>query len=75
MVVAAQAGRLGASAAVTGQLLTPQEVAELLSVPVSWVYKRTERGASDPIPHLKLGKYLRFEREAVEAWLGERAAA
>lgn len=50
-------------------LLTPQEVADLLSVPVSWVYKRTERGAANPIPHVKLGKYLRFEREAVERYV------
>lgn len=55
-------------------LLTPQEVAELLGVPLSWVYKRTERGASNRMPHVKLGKYLRFERAALERWLDQRAA-
>lgn len=39
------------------KLLTVDEVAALLKVPKSWVYERTRRGT---IPHLKLGKYLRF---------------
>ena len=48
-------------------LLTVAEVAELLRVPVSWVYERTRRRGSDQIPHLKLGKYLRFSRSALFA--------
>ncbi len=42
------------------QLLTVEEVATFLNVPISWVYERCRPSASDPLPHVKLGKYLRF---------------
>jgi excisionase family DNA binding protein len=50
-------------------LLTAHEVAELLNVPVSWVYERTRRRGAARLPHLKLGKYLRFEEQAVREFL------
>ena len=50
-------------------LMTVAETAEWLKVPVSWVYERTRKRGRDRIPHIKLGKYLRFERAAVRAWL------
>lgn len=40
--------------------LTIEEAAELLRVKVSWLYERTR---TNEIPHIKLGKYLRFDRE------------
>lgn len=53
-------------------LLTVSEVAELLRVPVSWVYERTRRRGGDRLPHLKVGKYLRFRRAEILGWLNER---
>ena len=50
-------------------LLTVHEVAELLRVPVSWVYERTRRRGMERLPHLKIGKYLRFRREDVLGWI------
>ena len=41
-------------------LLTVREVAKLLQVPVSWVYEHTRPECRDPLPHVKVGKYLRF---------------
>jgi excisionase family DNA binding protein len=38
--------------------LTVKEAADLLRVPVSWLYERTR---TNSIPHVKLGKYLRFD--------------
>lgn len=53
------------------RLLTVEEVAEMLRVPKSWVYERTRRrGLGEQLPHVKLGKYLRFEKEAVLEFLG-----
>ena len=53
------------------RLLEAREVAELLSVPVSWVRAETRAGR---LPHLTLGRYRRYEREAVLRWLeGQRA--
>jgi excisionase family DNA binding protein len=53
------------------RLLTAAEVADLLSVPVSWVREAT-RG--ERIPYLALGRYRRYSREAIEAWLAEQRA-
>ena len=50
-------------------LLTVAEVAELLRVPVSWVYERTRRRGIDRLPHIKLGKYLRFSEPEIANWL------
>ena len=52
-----------------GGLLTVHEVAELLRVPVSWVYERTRRRGMDRLPHLKIGKYVRFRFADVNLYL------
>jgi excisionase family DNA binding protein len=46
--------------------LTVQEAADLLRVPVSWLYERTR---TNSVPHVKLGKYLRFDRDELIAWV------
>jgi excisionase family DNA binding protein len=51
------------------QLLTVREVAGLLRVPVSWVYERTRRQGSERLPHVKVGKYVRFRPAEIEAYL------
>jgi excisionase family DNA binding protein len=51
------------------ELLTVSELATKLKVPVSWVYERARRRSFDRIPHLRLGKYLRFSEQEVLAWL------
>jgi excisionase family DNA binding protein len=48
--------------------LTVKEAADLLRVPVSWLYERTR---TNSIPHVKLGKYLRFDRDELTAWVDE----
>ncbi len=50
-------------------LLTVEEVAELLRVPLSWVYERTRNRSVDRIPGFRLGKYWRFREADVLAWL------
>jgi excisionase family DNA binding protein len=39
-------------------LLTPEELAERLKVPLSWVYENSRTGK---IPSVKLGRYVRFK--------------
>lgn len=53
----------------TERLLTAKEVAEFLSVPESWVREATRAGR---LPYLALGRYRRYEREAIESWLAEK---
>jgi excisionase family DNA binding protein len=51
------------------QLLTAKQVADLLAVPESWVREATREGR---IPHVKLGRYRRYQPTAIEAWLAEQ---
>ena len=51
------------------ELMTVNEIAAQLKVPVSWIYERTRRRGKERIPHMKLGKYLRFSASEVTTWL------
>ena len=58
------------------ELLTVEDVAALLKVSTSWVYEHTRsRGTprSERLPHIKIGKYVRFEARAVLAFLAKKA--
>jgi len=50
-------------------LLTVGEVAQLLQVPVSWIYARTRHRSKDRLPGYRLGKYWRFDRGEILAWV------
>ena len=52
-----------------GRLLTVEEVAALLHVPVSWVYGRMRKRSLDRLPAYRLGKYWRFREDEIGAWL------
>ena len=48
----------------TERLVNVKEMAEILNVPVSWIYDRTRQGPK-VIPYVKLGAYVRFNPEEV----------
>jgi len=50
-------------------LLIAEEVAELLAVPASWVRQATRTGA---LPHVRLGRYVRYQRATVFAWIEDQ---
>lgn len=52
----------------TTTLVTPPEMAAMLKVPVSWIYQRTRLG-QEAIPHLRVGRYVRFDPQQVIAFL------
>ena len=56
-----------------GLLLTPEQLAERLNVPASWIRERVRTRARvrdrDPIPVVRLGKYARFFWPDIEAWV------
>jgi excisionase family DNA binding protein len=54
------------------RLMSVQEVAELLQVPVKTIYQWRHRGEG-PRP-MRLGKYLRFDPADVAAWIEARKA-
>jgi excisionase family DNA binding protein len=53
----------------TPRYLNIDQVARILSVPKSFIYRRTARGHDDPIPHYRFGRHLRFNLDEVEAWI------
>lgn len=53
-------------------LLTVEEIAEKLRVPVSWIYAQTQLTDGTGISHLKLGRYCRFKLLDVMTWIEGR---
>ena len=68
-------GTPGAASDRLDELLTVEEVAALLKVSPSWVYEHTRsRGTprSERLPHVKIGKYVRFEARALRAFIEKK---
>ncbi len=42
------------------EVLTAEELAQRWRVPASWVREQSRSRCSDPIPHARLGRYVRF---------------
>ena len=55
-------------------LLTPEELAERLKVPTSWVYEKRRPRCKNPLPAVPLGKIIRFDWEAIVSWLEKQVA-
>ena len=53
-------------------LLAVRDVADLLQVPVSWVYEHARPQCANPLPSMKVGKYLRFLSTDITAYLERR---
>ena len=53
------------------RLWSTEQLSEFLGVPCTWIYDRTRENGPEQIPHLKLGKYVRFDpnSEAFRRWL------
>ena len=56
------------------ELLTVQQIAEVLQVPASWVYGRMRKRSPEQLPAYRLGKYWRFDRNEVLAWVARQQA-
>ena len=63
------AGTYGARDGATSQLLTVEQVATLLNVTRKWVYRRVGLKPPEGIPHVKVGKYLRFRETDVRGYI------
>jgi excisionase family DNA binding protein len=55
------------------RLLEVEDIADILGMTTDWVYREVR---ADRLPHIRLGRYVRFRRESIEAWLAasERGA-
>jgi hypothetical protein len=58
------------------QILTLDELAARLKVSKRWCYEKSRRRSQNPLPTIRIGRYLRFNWISVSAWLRqlERAA-
>lgn len=62
------------------ELLTLDEVAELLKLKRATVYEltreRSQKRQAHPLPHMRIAGHLRFSKTAIFEWLGklEKAA-
>ena len=57
----------------TGELYTPQQLSDLLKVPVQTIYSWLARDQGPKA--IKVGRHLRFAESEVEAWLSHLAEA
>jgi len=52
------------------RLVDAHGAAELLSVPASWLLREAR---AERIPHVRLGRYVRFEPDTLSEWLATQA--
>jgi hypothetical protein len=59
------------------QIIDSKELATRLRVPESWVRDRVRVRSDDPLPHVKIGRYVRFEwgsPDLVKWWARHRVS-
>jgi len=59
------------------EIIDSAELAKRLQLPESWVRDRVRVRSEDPLPHVKFGRYVRFEwgsPELVEWWARHRVS-
>jgi len=57
------------------EIIDSAELARRWNLPVTWIREYTRSRTSDPIPHLRLGHYVRFQWDSPELnqWLERHA--
>jgi excisionase family DNA binding protein len=60
--------RAQADPTANSEIITASEVAALLRMTPAWVYAETRHNR---IPHMRLGRYFRYRRSTIEAWMNE----
>ena len=48
------------------RLLEADDVADILGMTTDWIYREVRAGR---LPHIRLGRYVRFRQESIDAWL------
>jgi hypothetical protein len=58
------------------EIIDSAELAKRWSVPETWIRDQVRSRALDPIPHVRLGKYIRFEWEGelLQQWWARHRA-
>lgn len=48
------------------ELMNVEELSNYLNVNISWIYERTSK---KKLPFIKVGKYVRFNKDQIDQWL------
>src|SRR5690348_10315190 len=56
----------------SSRLMDVATLAEYLGVSRRFVYSHTAPNCPHPIPHLKLGKFVRFRQAEIDRWLDDQ---
>jgi hypothetical protein len=56
------------------EIVTPKELAQRLHVPEPWVYEKTRTRCKNPLPCLRIGRFIRFDWSAVLDWLEKQSS-
>ncbi len=58
----------------TYEFIDSRELARRMTVPISWVRDQVRARSQDPLPHINLGKYVRFlwGSPELEDWMARR---
>ena len=58
----------------TTAIIDSDELARRWNLPATWIREQTRSRALDPIPHLRMGRYVRFEYGSPDLakWLERR---
>jgi len=61
-------------AKMANEIIDSTELAERWRLPESWIRDQVRNRSSDPIPHLKFGRYVRFEfgSKELQDWVERR---
>lgn len=57
------------------QILTLPELALRLKVSERWVYEKSRKRCQNPLPTIRIGRYLRFDWTSVSVWLRQQERA
>jgi len=57
------------------ELLDANQLADLFKVKPSWVRSATRARSANQLPHIKVGRYTRFQERAVRQWLDSQKRA
>jgi excisionase family DNA binding protein len=49
--------------------LTIDDLIKILNTPKGFVYEHCRKGTTDPLPHFRFGKYLRFKPDEIHQWI------
>ncbi len=53
--------------------MNARQAAEFLGIKKHFLYTQSGRGSESCVPHIKIGRFLRFDRAVLERWLLEQS--